>query len=309
MDPLTPQHDNAPALCTQKVKTETAHLKDLLPEFVAGTDIVLYANDSGVETELPAHAGVLSKHSHVLSEIITACKAPRVCMVGDSLSEVKAMLTLMYQPATATAAMTSSQLLAALVVTHKYDMKQAMSDVESRLVANVKHVAHSDFTDHDTADNIISYAAAGEKFELRQLQAHTEAYIAVNLEYLGKRDLPLSGHSLVRIGIALAQVFKSARASIHELVTALESSTERLAEYETVINDAVSSQDELPDCPATRCKGHLYLCKVSKRRKEVRCSGKKCSWAVGYEPLIRRPRDFIIEPQAFFDDLLKILLS
>ncbi|KAL3156682.1 hypothetical protein ABBQ38_000959 [Trebouxia sp. C0009 RCD-2024] len=307
-DPLRKsQLDNAPSVCTQEIVTETAHLEGRLPESAEYTDIVLYTTDGGVETELPAHIGVLSKHSPVLSEIITACQYVRVRMVGDSLSEVKTMLTLMYQPATATATMTSRQLLDALVMTHKYDMKQAMSDVEARLIANVRHVANSNFTDHDTADNIISYAAAGDKFKLRQLRAHSEAYIAVNLEYLGERDLPLTRCSLIRIGIALAQLFKSARTSINDLVTAAESSTERLCEYEAVIKQALSAQTEPPNCPSMRCNGALYLCKVSKRRKEVRCTGNSCSWAVDYQPIIRRPRYCIIEPKAFFDDLLKIL--
>lgn len=200
--------------CGPDVKIEAAHLEGLLPDFAVKTDIVLYTIDGGtnVETELPAHADVLSKHSNVLSEIVTACKDTRILMVGDSLSEVKAMLTLMYRPATAAATMTSGQLLAALAVTYKYGMKQEVSEAESRLVANVKHAAHSSFTDHDTADNIITYAVAGEKFKLQQLGAYSEAYIAVNLENLGGRDLPLSGHSLARMAVVIGttvQVCKS----------------------------------------------------------------------------------------------------
>lgn len=80
------------------INTEIGHLQRLQPEFVAKTDIILYTTDGGVETEMPAHAEVLSKHSCVLSDMVTACKEQRIYMVGDSLSEVKAMLAMMYRP-------------------------------------------------------------------------------------------------------------------------------------------------------------------------------------------------------------------
>lgn len=305
MDFITSQ----PAVSHPVVKTEAAHLQRLLPEYAANTDVVLYTTDGGVETELPAHAEVLSKHSDVLSEMVTACKEPRIHMSGDLLSELKVMLTIMYRPGSVEA-MTSCQLLSALVVTHKYGIKQAMSEVESRLVANVKHAAHSSYTDHDTVDNIISYAAAGEKFELRELRAYSEAYIAVNLDQLGGRDLPLSRHSLCRIATALAKRFKAARADIDSLVPALESSIDRHAEYEAVIADAL--QDNTPDCPA--CSGHIYFQKFGKRRQGIRCSEKWCRWMPLQTEVQHHARmtscsnkPHIIDSKECFGDLLLLL--
>lgn len=127
--------------------------------------------------------------------MVIACKEPRIYMVDDSLSELKAMLAMMYRPLAGgfeAMPMTSGQLLPALFATHKYGMEKAMSAVVSQLVAEVKHAANSNFMDDDTVEFIISCAAAGpgEKFGLRQLRAYSEAYIAVNLDKLGRRDLP-----------------------------------------------------------------------------------------------------------------------
>ena len=84
---------------SQPALTDAAHLQPLWPKFAANTDIVLCTTDGGVETELPARAKVLSKHSEVLSEMITACVGPakaRICMVGDSLADLRAMLTIIW---------------------------------------------------------------------------------------------------------------------------------------------------------------------------------------------------------------------
>ncbi|KAL3132443.1 hypothetical protein ABBQ32_008999 [Trebouxia sp. C0010 RCD-2024] len=144
--------------------------------------------------ELPAHAKLLSKHSRVLSKMITACNELRIHMFGDKLSELKAMLTVLYRPSYFATEFTSGQLLAALGVMHKYDMQQAKSDVESQLVARVERAvrrgnhARRDHTDQD----IIRCVAASEKFELRQLRAYSEAYIAMNFEKIGNSQLLLS---------------------------------------------------------------------------------------------------------------------
>lgn len=298
----------------QATVTETTHLQRLVPEFAAKTDIVLYTTDGGMETEMPAHADVLSKQSHVLSDMITACKETRIHMVADSLSEVKAMLAMMYRPLAKdveATLMTSGQLLPALVLTHKYGMENAMSTVESLLIAKVKHVAHSNFIDDDTVAFIVSYAAAGDKFELRQLRACSEAYIAVNLDNLRGRDLPLSQQSWSRIATAVASRFTSARSDIAELVSALEASKQRHLEYEAVITDALLNR--IPDCPA--CSGRILYQNFGKRRQGIRCSNKPCRWMplkteLQHERLkapLHKPH--IIDSRECFETLLDRLLS
>ena len=297
------------------VKTEASHLQRLMPEFAAQTDRVLYVTDGAVETEMPAHAEVLAKHSRVLADMVTACKDPRIYMVDDSLSEVKAMLAMMYRPLARgfeATPMTSGQLLPALLMAHKYGMETATSAVESQLVAKVKHAANSNFMDDDTVEVIFKYAAAGEKFGLRQLRAYSEAYIAVNLENLGDRDLPLSSHSLSRIAKAVAKRLKSAIADIATLVPALEHSKERHAEYEAVITDAL--QDRTPDCPA--CSGHIFFQKFGRRRQGIRCSEKWCRWMplqTEVQHLARMNsttnKPHIIDCKECFGMLLDVLLS
>lgn len=296
------------------VRTETAHLDRLRPDFAAKTDIVFYTTVDGVDTEMPAHAEVLSKNSDVLAEMVIACKDTRIQMVGDSLSELKAMLAMMYRPLAGgcgAAPMTSGQLLPALLATHKYGMEKATSAVVSQLVAKVKHAANSNFMDHDTVEFIISYAVAGEKFGLPQLRAYSEAYIAVNLANLGGRDLPLSSRSLSRIATAIAKRLKSATADIATLVPALEKSEDRHAEYEAVITDAL--HDRTPDCPA--CSGHIFFQKFGKRRQGIRCSEKWCRWmplqteVQHLKRMSSSSKPHIIDSKECFESLLELLLS
>ena len=296
---------------------ETTHLQRLLPKFVAKTDVVLYVTDGDLETEMPAHADVLSEQSHIFSDMITACKDTRIYMAGDSLSQVKAMLATVYRSLArgfkaTPGPMTSDQLLPALALTHKYGMEKANSDVESQLVAKVKHAAESNFIDDDTMAFILSYAAAGEQYGLRQLRAYSEAYIAVNLDKLSGRELPLSRQSLSRIATAVANRFNSARADIAELVPALEASEQRHDEYEAVITDALLNKT--PSCPA--CSSRIYYQKFGKRRQGIRCSQKHCRWM----PLQTEARHLarmksrsrsphVIESRECFETLLDLLQS
>ena len=297
----------------QSALTDSTHLQWQCPQFAASTDIVLYTTDGGVEIELPAHAKVLFEHSQVLSEMITACDVPstaRICMVGDSLTELKAMLTVVYWPLTRNpeaATMNSHELLAALAVLHKYAMEKAMSAVELQLIASVKHAVQKRLVNQETADSIINFAAAGEKFELRQLRAYSEAYIALSLDSLGSRRLPLSTDSLRRIATALAKRFKSARDDIDNLVPAWEESVERHAQYEGIITRALRDNDDPPDCPSNNCKGHIAVVKVSKRRREIRCSKKRCRWASGRRSRLSHFKPQVIGSQDCFYDLLKLL--
>lgn len=210
--------------------------------------------------------------------------------------------------------MTSGQLLPALGVTHKYGMDKALSTVESQLVAKVSHAAHSNFMDDDTVEFIVSYAAAGEKIGLRQLRAYSEAYIAMNLDNLSGRDLPLSRSSLSRVATAIAKRFTSARADIAKLVPALEASEQRHEEYEAVITDAL--QDNTPDCPV--CSGHIFYQKFGKRRQGIRCSEKYCRWMplqTEVQHLARMKSNsqnsepHIIDSKECFENLLNLLLS
>lgn len=128
---------------SQPAFTDATHLRRLDPAFATKTDVTLCTTDGRVQTELRAHAQVLSEHSHVLSEMITTCDAARIYMVGASLTDVQAMLTIFYQPLARSgisqAAVTSHQLLSALAVLHKYAMEKAKSAVELQLIAKVEH--------------------------------------------------------------------------------------------------------------------------------------------------------------------------
>ena len=94
----TAMAESVPSLHLKEgIKTDAAHLRGSLTKCAAKPDIVLYTTDGDVETELPVHAKLLSKHSRVLSEMITACNELRIHMVGDKLSELTAMLTIMYR--------------------------------------------------------------------------------------------------------------------------------------------------------------------------------------------------------------------
>lgn len=118
----------------------------------------------------------------------------------------------------------------------------------------------------------------------------------------------MSKASLCRIATALAKRFKSARDEIDNLVPALEKSMERHAQYEAVITHTLRVNDgDLPACPSDNCKGCIDLVKVSKRRREIRCSEGRCSWAREHLSLLSDFDPQVIEPQECFDDLLKLL--
>lgn len=302
------------ATTSQAARTDAAHLRHLSPAFASETDITLCTTSGGVETELPAHAKVLSEHSHVLSEMITACAVPseaRIYMVGDSLTDLKALLTVMYQPLASSpraTAMTSHQLLSALMMLHKYAVEKTMAAVELQMVSKIEHAVEKNLVDHDTTDTIINYAAAGEQFELPRLRAYSEAYIALNLDSMDGGDLPLSQASMGRIATALAKRFKSARSDIGNLVPALKKSTARHAQYEAVLTQALRvDEEDAPDCPSENCKGYIAFVKVSKRRREIRCSQGRCTWASEHKSLLSHFQPHVIDSAECLHDLLRLL--
>ena len=301
---------------SQPALIDAAHLQLLSPELAANTDIVLCTTVGGVETELPAHAKVLSEHSQVLSEMITACDVPskaRICMAGDSPIGLEAMLTVIYRPLARgfeATMLTSQQLLAALIVSHKYAMAKATSAVELQLIVKVKHAAQRPLVNHETLDSIISYAAAGEKFELRQLRAYSEAYLALSLNSLpagGRSLLELSKDSLCRIATALAKRFKSARDDIEGLVPAFKDCKERHAQYEAIITQALRHNVNAPDCPCKDCNGSIAVVKVSKRRKKIRCSNKRCRRASERRSILPHFEPRVIDSMDCFFELFKLL--
>lgn len=300
---------------SQPAVTDAAHLQLLSPELPANTDIVLCTTVDGVEVELPAHINVLSEHSQILSEMITACDVPskaRICMAGDSLLGLKAMLTVIYRPLTwksEATMMTSQHLLAALIVSHKYAMARATSAVELQLIAKVKHAARRRLVNHETVDSIISYAAAAEQFELRQLRAYSEAYLALSLDSLpvgGRSLLELSKDSLCRIATALAKRFKSARDDIEDLVPAFKECKERHAQYEAIIIQALWD-DDAPDCPRKDCNGSIEVFRVNKGRKQLRCSNKRCRRAPEYRSILSHFEPRVVDSMKCFFELFNLL--
>lgn len=261
---------------------------------------------------------------------LTACSSELpVPMVGDSLHQVQALLDAIYLPFAATGTLENSAALqpadpcSALLLAHKYGMAKLTADLESELVNKVQAACATERSlwpgDVGYSASSISvlgarvataYAAAAETCHLTRLLAHSEAYIVRHFHEadfgdpeVGQR---LSHQSFFRIARGLAGSYAP---DLQSMSAALSKSA---AETETAVVQARHmrqrlayksgqiGQMSLSPCPRSSCTGHIEIIKVSKSKRVIQCSKKRCTWPNTYQK---------VEPHARIEELVAKLAS
>ena len=284
------------AAASSSARADVNHLARLSPAFASTVDLLLCVNDGKTAVELPAHRTVLSGHSPVMCDLLHSLKpngtqdekdssnSLRVPMVGDTLLEVQTLLDMVYSSFAAAPQRPVEHQLMAITVAHKYGMTQLVADMEVKLISRIESACTAEHkrwsNDGDWKSDLgctlaVAFAAAGNKCNLKNMMAHSEAYIVQHFQDFQFRQVienKLSSHSLFRIARGLAKC-----QALHER-DRLSELTQVTKDTETILVRGKHVRGFVAACPRSSCWGNVVIIKLGKRTRQMQCTNSKCGW-------------------------------